>query len=465
MPVNSFQDYPMAWRPSRAQLGDGPIYLALAARLESDIVSGALAAGTRLPPQRELADFLDLDFTTVTRAYGVCREKGLVRGVVGRGTFVIGGEAAAGSPAIADCAVVQGFPEIGGRIIAAAAQKVLARESAERLFSYAARDGQPNHLASGARWLARCGVAAPVDCVSVFPGVQSALSTALLSLFRPGEALAVDRYTYANLIELAHLAHIRLVAIAGDERGMVPEALREAAVKDAKIRGVYLMPTCANPTTITLDEGRKDALARVCDTSDLMILEDDAALVAAKRGKRTFCARLPERTVYLAGSIRALAPGLRVTYVAAPASCNAALRQGLHHLSIKASALEAAIVGELVTSGRAEEILAAKRAQARESNRVFDRLFGKDGGDPTRFFRTIPHPNTAGRGAGIEARLAQAGVRACHSDRFAVRTHDPDTFLRISLSSEMDVKKLEAGLRTIRAVLARDDAPAGGPSR
>lgn len=57
-------------------------------RLEEDILVGALPADTRLPPQRELADFLDVNLSTITRAYKVCELKGLLYAVVGRGTFV-----------------------------------------------------------------------------------------------------------------------------------------------------------------------------------------------------------------------------------------------------------------------------------------------------------------------------------------------------------------------------------------
>ena len=88
MPVNSFDNYHMAWKP---ELGDssGPIYLSVAAMLERDILSGDLPRGVRLPPQRELADWLDIDLTTVTRAYNVCKEKNLIYGITGRGTFVL----------------------------------------------------------------------------------------------------------------------------------------------------------------------------------------------------------------------------------------------------------------------------------------------------------------------------------------------------------------------------------------
>lgn len=56
MPVNSFDDYPMSWKPQRTEL-EQPYYLSIAARLESDILSGNLPENTKLPPQRELADF------------------------------------------------------------------------------------------------------------------------------------------------------------------------------------------------------------------------------------------------------------------------------------------------------------------------------------------------------------------------------------------------------------------------
>ena len=68
MPFNSFLNYPMSWKPDRSRL-TRPIYRSLAEQMEKDIAAGFLPPGTRLPPQRELADFLDINFTTVTRAY------------------------------------------------------------------------------------------------------------------------------------------------------------------------------------------------------------------------------------------------------------------------------------------------------------------------------------------------------------------------------------------------------------
>ncbi|MDE5746794.1 MAG: winged helix-turn-helix domain-containing protein, partial [Acetatifactor sp.] len=87
MPVNSFDNYPMNWRPDLS--GEtGPKYRALAKMLEEDIKSGALKAGTKLPPQRELADYLDVNLSTVSKAYKLCMQKGLLSASVGNGTYV-----------------------------------------------------------------------------------------------------------------------------------------------------------------------------------------------------------------------------------------------------------------------------------------------------------------------------------------------------------------------------------------
>lgn len=75
MPVNSFENYPMSWRPDREKL-TSPIYYCLADMMERDIKNGALIANTKLPPQRELADFLDLNLSTITKAYKLCENCG-----------------------------------------------------------------------------------------------------------------------------------------------------------------------------------------------------------------------------------------------------------------------------------------------------------------------------------------------------------------------------------------------------
>jgi GntR family transcriptional regulator/MocR family aminotransferase len=65
-----------------------PLYLQIREQLRARIVSGALKAGDRLEPSRELAKRLDVHRTTVGNAYAELEAEGLIQGTVGRGTFV-----------------------------------------------------------------------------------------------------------------------------------------------------------------------------------------------------------------------------------------------------------------------------------------------------------------------------------------------------------------------------------------
>jgi len=66
----------------------GPRYLQIVGFMEQAIADERLKPGDRLPPQRMLAERLQVDLTTVTRAYGEARRRQLLEGRGAAGTFV-----------------------------------------------------------------------------------------------------------------------------------------------------------------------------------------------------------------------------------------------------------------------------------------------------------------------------------------------------------------------------------------
>src|SRR5258708_11281900 len=76
------QDEPLPlWLPQLAVQG-GPRFLQIADALQAAVADGSLKPGDRLPPQRRLAAQLDVDLTTVTRAYDEARRPQLLEGRV-----------------------------------------------------------------------------------------------------------------------------------------------------------------------------------------------------------------------------------------------------------------------------------------------------------------------------------------------------------------------------------------------
>ena len=456
MPTNSFDHFYLSWIPDKSKL-KRPYYLTLANALEADIVSGKLASGTKLPPQRELADYLDLNFTTVTCAYNLCRERKLIYGVTGKGTFVspLPGkeivQQALHSPQIIELGLLKGFDQIKTPIIEAS-KNVLKKGYIEELYSYTEAAGHLHQRAAGAHWMTQMDVHTDSEHTAIFSGAQNIISAALLSLFKIGDKIAVDEFTYSNLIGTAHLSHIRLIPVRGDADGMIPEELEKTCQREG-LCGIFLMPNCANPTTCTIPEKRKDELAQVIARHKLILLEDDNTGIPqrAEWSYHSMFSRLPEQTIYICNSTMALCNGLRVAFAAFPESFRVPLLNALFHLNIKTSSLDAEIMTELILSGKAAKILEQKAELARERNQIFDRIFPEavKPGTPAAFFRWLPLPKLIPDEMEIERRLQQLGVSVYCSWRFTV-TRQPGSFMRIAISSPPDTVQLEKGCNIIR---------------
>ena len=172
MPINSFDQYPLTWKPDKKDLKP-PYYRSLAAHLEQQITSGLLKPGTQLPPQREIADYLDLNYTTITRVYALCKKKGLIYGVTGKGTFVAPHAAEEDRTTGQDLAgmcielgAVNGFSEYS-QPVEQSVHAVMEKGYARHLFDYSFPAGHPHQLAAGARWLEQLGVHTDGDHLAI----------------------------------------------------------------------------------------------------------------------------------------------------------------------------------------------------------------------------------------------------------------------------------------------------------
>ena len=75
-------------RPVIDTSGPELVYLQVANHIAGRIAAGELAPGTRLPAERDLAEFYGVAYDTIRRATAVLRQRELIVTVHGRGTFV-----------------------------------------------------------------------------------------------------------------------------------------------------------------------------------------------------------------------------------------------------------------------------------------------------------------------------------------------------------------------------------------
>jgi DNA-binding transcriptional MocR family regulator len=461
MPVNSFENYPMSWKPDKKAL-KRPFYKSLASLLEQDIINGFLAPGTKLPPQRELADFLDLNFTTITRAYKICEEKGLIYAITGSGTFVAPN--ATRSITIStdnmanniDLGFVASFEQTNG-IVTDIIQEVVSKSYLEQLLNYNDPTGIPHHKTAALNWMESFGIHMDQEHVAIVSGAQNALAITLSALFEPGNRIATDLYTYSNFIELAKIFHIQLVPIPGDEFGMVPEELEKKCSK-LNINGIFLMPSCSNPTTVMISDFRKQELAKVIRKHRLILIEDDihAFLTAGiiSDYQQPMFNLLPEQSVYICGTSKSICSGLRVAYMVYEDALRDKILQAIFNINVKTSSLDAEIITELILSGKAHEICSLKKQLAQTANDIYSEYFPseKTFGHPLSFYRWLPIQghNDALQ---LETDLKRHGIRVFHSDRFLSGQTTPDKYLRIALASTSLLDELKIGLAKLKQYL------------
>jgi GntR family transcriptional regulator len=103
-----------------AERSPKPAWVQIEEQLADRIESGALAAGERLPPERDLAQALSVSRMTVRQALASLAVRGLVERGVGRGTFV-----RAPSKVVHDLTRVAGFTEEVERLGLEAGARVL----------------------------------------------------------------------------------------------------------------------------------------------------------------------------------------------------------------------------------------------------------------------------------------------------------------------------------------------------
>lgn len=346
------------WEPDIKPSGL-PLYLAIADAIHRDITSGRLCPGERLPPQRRLASQLNVDFTTVARAYVEAQKRGIVCSTVGRGTFI----AQPTSPATQRVAAADFSmnlppePENPQLIAAMAAGFIEIGKDIVNLSRYQNFGGSPEAKKAASLWLERKGLTAPDTRFFITSGAHAALTALFNVIARPGETILSEAITYPGVRSIAGQLGIRLVGLTMDEHGITPDALHEAC-KKYQPRALYLNPTLQNPTTLTIPLSRRQALAQIARQFNLQIIEDDAYCFIPSDAPAPFAALAPDLTWYIAGLSKCFGAGLRCAYVVAPDARAAwPFIAATRAMTVMASPLTAALATRWINDGTGDAIL------------------------------------------------------------------------------------------------------------
>lgn len=331
-----------------------PIYQQIKMYLQQGILSGSLAADTRLPASRQLAQDLGVNRITVENAYAELEAEGLVFSKLGSGTYVLHPDPllplpqnSVGTPwplwqqniedktlrskllderrkaarlpdqisfatGIADASL---FPAEDFRKVL---QTVMRRDGITAL-DYGERSGYMPLRESITHILASQGLQTRSENILITSGSQQALSLVAQSLLKPGDIILVESPTHAGALDLFRALDFKIVGIPVDGQGMQVDEL-EKLLQQHHPKLIYTIPNFHNPTGTCLNGSRRRQLLVLADRYNVPILEDDFVGDLRYEGRAQPALKALDpggRVIYVSTFSKMLMPGLRVGFLAA----------------------------------------------------------------------------------------------------------------------------------------------------
>lgn len=455
------------WQPD-LNLYPGPKYLALTRALREAIRAGELPPGTQLPTVRDLAWGLHVTPGTVSRAYQLATQEGLLAATVGRGTFVAARAPRLGptqalflerdlqhEPWLVDLRSPQ-LPDVGQGAAFSAALARIGEGLQAAWLDYPSQRGEAPLREALCGFLSdRLLGPFAADDIALTHGGQNALLLVFLCCLRGDRPVVLtEDLAYPGIRHAAKLARAEMVGVEIDAQGMMPEAL-EAACRRHGAQILVLTPEAQNPTASRMPAARRAEIIAIARRYDLQVVEDDCYSIAESE-LPSLRALAPERTWYVGSFSKSVSAALRFGYVVCPSGMGEAGRLTAQHGFFALARPVSDLVLDLLQSGVAEDL--RRKVQVAFSERL-QAMVNALGAFDIRWQPGLPFvwlPLPSGWRASTFARTAEAeGVLVRQADEYALIHGRAPHGLRIAVAGAAPADRYDAALATLARLLRR----------
>lgn len=367
--------------------GEGPLYQNLYGSLRTAILDGRLAAGTRLPSTRELAQELGVSRNTIITAFDHLVAEGFIAGRRGSGSYVANdvgprfadhktGRAHAASAlphlsaygrGVGDPPTPSGahlrydfvsllfpgdlFPHgIWRRLL----HRVSPQVSGATHFS--APEGNADLRVAIASYLQRYrAVTADPSQILITNGVQQGLDLVTRLFIDRGDRVVMEEPHYPNARELFIAAGAHVTPVPVDAEGMRTDALPRG-----RTRLAYVTPSHQVPTGAVMSLRRRRSLLDWAERSDAFIAEDDFGSEYRYVGRPVEAIQSLDavgRVIYLGSFSGVMFKSLRLGYLVAPTALVRSLSSAKWLADRYSPLLEQAVLAEFMGAGHFERHL------------------------------------------------------------------------------------------------------------
>ncbi|MEO8240966.1 MAG: PLP-dependent aminotransferase family protein [bacterium] len=455
------------WLPELVA-GEGPKYLALARALRDAIGTGELPEGAQLPTVRDLAWRLSVTPGTVSRAYQIATQQGLLQATVGRGTFVAARKPRLGPPlpAFAERFVLADtnridlrsplLPEVGQTAAIGEALRRISVQNGVDWLDYPSQSEEVDLREQVCDWLGErvLGPLGPQD-IMLSHGGQNSIGLILDCCLRGDRPVVLtEDLSYPGFRYAARAARAEVIGVELDAEGMRPDAL-ETACRRYGPQVVCLTPAGQNPTTAQMSAQRMVDIVSIAQRYNLQIVEDEC-YPAMTGGSPTLRALAPDRVWYVGSLSKTVSAALRFGYVICPTGMGDAGRLTAQHSFFALSRLVTALSQDLFASGAAVAI--RDRVMVEYSERL-QLVVNHLGSFDLAWQQGLPfvwlNMPLGWRASTFAQQAEEAGVLMRSADQYAMVHGRAPNAVRLALGGNNSQAELVRGLDILCDLLAR----------
>lgn len=316
------------------------LYQRVADELAEDIRQGLYPPGKKIPSVRKLSEKRSVSISTVTQAYSMLEDRGLIQARPQSGYFVREGidqtevappisqgeepreitkgalirtmlESSQQTSTINLGASIPDTSLLPHRAIQNHLQKAARFQSREAI-NYQFTPGYEPLRKQIAKRMRNIGVRCHHDEILITNGCTEALSLCLRTLCNSGDTVAVESPCYYGFLQIAETLGLKVIEIPTDPIvGMSIEAL-ELALQQWSVSLVLLNSRCSNPTGSTMPAEKQEKLVKLLERYDIHAIEDD---IYGELGEQVTTLKTFDkhgRVLYCSSFSKTVAPGLRV---------------------------------------------------------------------------------------------------------------------------------------------------------
>lgn len=345
-----------------------PVYVSIIDLILTYIKSGELLPGQRLPSERKLAEYFQVNRSTVVHALDELVALGWIVRKQGSGTIINEGKWGISTAPRTDWrlyleqnvfAKVDPFTEQINGLLQEQTQDVIDLYTGELpldlipsfafpplTWKHFLEEEQQDDLgyfplreAISQETEKEYDFKLAPESLLITSGAQQALFLILQVLLQSGESVAIEDPSFLYALPIFQAAGIRLYGVEMDEDGICLETL-EKVIRQHRVKMIMVNPSFQNPTGKTMSMKRRHGLIKLCQQYQVPILEDDVF------GKLNFVPsdqiqplkKLdPENVLYIGSLSKILGSTTKIGWLSAPSSVNQQIAEARKMMDVSLS--------------------------------------------------------------------------------------------------------------------------------